>query len=163
MADGVIAQIQALKMMSVAELQARWRELYGEDTRSRNREFLWRRLAWRVQELSHGGISDRARARIAELAPDGFERAVTPRTPAPVDVSAPPPRPKTVRDLRLPSPGTVISRTWRGRELRLLVMEGGFELNGTCYASLSEAARAATGAHWNGKLFWGVTQRKRRS
>ncbi len=75
MADGVIAQIQALKMMSVAELQARWRELYGEDTRSRNREFLWRRLAWRVQELSHGGISDRARARIAELAPDGFERA----------------------------------------------------------------------------------------
>ena len=165
MADSVIFQIQAFRKMSVAELQVRWRELYGQESRSRNKEFLYRRLCWRVQELSLGGLSDRARARIAELAPTGFERAVTPRNPVPLDVPAvntTPPRPKTVRDIRLPSPGTVITRTWRGRELRLLVLDDGFELDGVRYGSLSEAARAATGAHWNGKLFWGVTQRKRR-
>lgn len=73
-----------------------------------------------------------------------------------------PVRPKTVRDLRLPTAGTVITRTWRGRDLRLVVLEDGFELDGVRYGSLSEAARAVTGAHWNGKLFWGLTQRTRK-
>ena len=162
----MLAEINRLRQMSVAELRVRWRELYGEESRSRNKDFLWRRLAWRIQELQHGGLSDCAKKRLAELAPTGFERAVTPRTPTPIDAplaEAPPPRPKTVRDLRLPSPGTVITRTWRGRDLRLLVLDDGFELDGVRYGSLSEAARAATGAHWNGRLFWALVERKRQS
>ncbi len=70
---------------------------------------------------------------------------------------------KSKRDPRLPSPGTVITRTYRGRELRLLVLSDGFELDGVHYRSLSEAARAATGSRWNGRLFFGLTERKRRS
>lgn len=165
MADSVITQIRALKMMSVGQLRGEWLRLYGEPTSSRNRDYLWRRLAWRVQELAHGGLSDRAKARIEELAPDGFQRAVTPRTPVAVESPnvAPPPRPKPVRDIRLPSPGTVITRTWRGRDLRLLVLDDGFELDGVRYASLSEAARAVTGQRWNGPLYWGLRERKRRS
>ena len=168
MSDNVIAQIRAIQKMSVSELQARWRELYGgEACRSRNKAFMARRLCWRVQELTYGGLSDRARARIAELAPDTFIRAQVPRGFDPAATLAPaaecPRRPeRKVRDFRLPAPGTVISRAWRGRELRLLVLEDGFELDGVRYGSLSEAARAATGAHWNGKLFWGVVQRSRR-
>ena len=163
----MLAEINRLRTMTVGELLVRWRELYGEDSRSRNKDFLWRRLAWRAQELAHGGLSDRARARLAELAPDSFIRAVTPKHPTPIDappsVEAISPRPKTLRDIRLPSPGTVISRAWHGRELRLLVQESSFELDGVRYGSLSEAARSVTGQHWNGRLFWGVTQRKRRS
>ena len=162
----MLHEINRLRSMTVAELQVRWRELCGEPSSSRNRDFLWKRLAWRVQELAHGGLSDRARNRIAELAPADFVRAVTPRIPAPVDLpvaDAAPPRPRTVRDVRLPSAGTVITRKWRGRELRLLVLDGGFELDGVRYGSMTEAAQAATGSHWNGRLFWGVTQRKRRS
>ncbi len=163
MQAGVIAQIKALQRMTVGELRARWIELYGEDGRSRNRDYLWRRLAWRVQELAYGGLSDVARARITELAPTGFMPRLVPHgfTP-PTDASASSAPPKAVRDPRLPSPGTVITRRWHGRELRLLVLDDGYEVDGVQYASLTEAARAVTGSRWNGRLFWGVTERKRR-
>ena len=67
----------------------------------------------------------------------------------------------TRRDPRLPSPGSTIVRECRGRTLRLNVLDDGFELDGSHYDSLSEAARAATGAHWNGRLFWGLSKRSR--
>ena len=167
MDKSMLAEINRLRQMSVGELRVRWRELYGEESRSRNRDYLWKRLAWRVQELAYGALSDRAKQRLEELAPTAeFIRRQIPRgfNPAAV-VSAADTRSRRerkVRDIRLPAPGTVISRTWRGRELRLLVLKDGFELDGARYGSLSEAARAATGAHWNGKLFWGLTQRSRR-
>lgn len=40
MADTVIAQIRTIQGMTVGELQVRWRELYGEDSRSRHKAFL---------------------------------------------------------------------------------------------------------------------------
>src|SRR5207245_10062793 len=75
----VTDQIDALRRMTVADLKVRWRELYGEDTRSCNRIYLWRRLAWRVQELAYGGISERAKTRIEELNRDGDLRMLPPR------------------------------------------------------------------------------------
>ena len=61
MSDTMLAQIRALQRMSVAELRARWHDLHdGEEPRSNNRQFLYRRLAFRVQELAHGGLSERA-------------------------------------------------------------------------------------------------------
>ncbi len=69
---------------------------------------------------------------------------------------------KLRRDLRLPSPGTVLTREYRGRELRLLVLDDGFELDGQRFGSLSEAARHVTGSRWNGKLFFGLTKRNRK-
>jgi hypothetical protein len=160
----VIHQIEALRKMSLADLRREWERLYGEPSRSHNRDFLWRRLAWRIQELANGGLSGAARERIVELAPSSFTRA---RVPAGFQPPAADPvpleeLPRTVRDPRLPSPGTVISRRYHGRELRLLVLDDGYELDGVRYASLTEAARAATGAHWNGRLFWQVTERRRR-
>ncbi len=161
----MLGEISRLRRMTVGDLRGEWFRLYGQPTASRNRDYLWRRLAWRLQELAHGGLSDRARNRIAELAPAGFVRAVTPRNPAPVDLpvaDAARPRSRSVRDIRLPSAGTVITRTWRGRELRLLVLDAGFEMDGVHYGSLSEAARAVTGQRWNGPLYWGLRERKRR-
>jgi hypothetical protein len=161
----MLAEIQRLRGLSVTELQVEWQRLYAEPSRSRNKEFLFRRLAWRCQELQYGGLSDRAKAMLIELAPDGFTRGRTPTTAGvprdetPDSVA----RPRTIRDIRLPSPGTVISRQYRGRELRLLVLDDGFELEGVRYGSLSEAARVVTGQHWNGRLFWGLTQRRRKA
>jgi hypothetical protein len=152
----------------VSELQAEWSRLYnGEACRSRNRTYLVKRLCWRVQEVEHGGLSDRARARIDELAPDIFTRTRTPREALDAATAANQPKADPVsgpkRDPRLPAVGTIITRTYRGRELRLLVLDDGFELDGVHYRSLSEAARAVTGSRWNGRLFWGLTERKRRS
>jgi hypothetical protein len=159
----MLSEINHLRSMSVDQLRQRWRELYsGEESRSRNKPFLYRRLAWRIQELRYGGLSDRAKARLAELMPVEFTRARTPIVPDPA-VAAHVGRSATVRDLRLPTPGSVISRRWRGKDLRLLVRETGFELDGVVHGSLSEAARAVTGQRWSGPLFWGLRQRSRKS
>ncbi len=158
----MLAEIDRLRQMSVSELQGVWLRLYGEPSRSRNRDYMWRRLAHRTQELAHGGLTDRAKGRIAALASNDFTRARTPAMAVDITPATPPP-PRTTRDHRLPTPGTVITRRYRDRELRLLVLDDGFELDGTRYGSLSEAARAVTGQHWNGRLFWQLVQRKRKA
>ncbi len=153
----ILSQISALQRMPVADLQAEWIRLYGEPTRSRNRQFLFRRLAWRIQELQHGGLSDVAKDRIDKLAPE-FTRA---RTPAEAPTTLPDEhRPR--RDPRLPSPGTLIVKAYKGRELRVVVRDDGLELDGTMYATATALAKAITGSKSiNGWLFLGIAKRKR--
>jgi len=165
MSDSIVRKIQLLRGMSVGELREEWERLYGEPTRSRNKDFLFRRLAWRVQELSHGGLSDSARTRIDVLAPEGFQRARTPSVAAlDADHDAAKREPKKItpiRDARRPTPGTVLTRVYHGREIRVATLEDGFEWEGGRYGSLSAVAKAVTGQKWNGWLFFGLTQRKR--
>ncbi len=162
METSVIRRIHALRQMTVGELRIEWQKLYGTPTRSRNRDYLWKRLAWRAQELVHGGLSDRARDRIEELALEGFVRARTPNFTAPVADPAPVPSSvRSDRDPRIPSAGTVLTRQYHGNEIRVLVLDDGFEWDGRHYRSLSAVARAVTGQRWNGPLFFGLRQRKR--
>ena len=84
MDTSILGQISALRKMSVAELREQWLRLYGEPARSRNRDYLWKRLAWRVQELAQGGLSPRAKQRIEALAPDDLDRAASPKQAATV-------------------------------------------------------------------------------
>ena len=158
----VLGEINRLRQMNVTELRCEWERLNGEPTRSRNKDYLYRRLAWRVQELQHGGLSRTARDRIDELAPTSFTHTRTPQL-QPDAPRAPETLPRTHRDPRLPSPGTVITKQYKGRELRLTVHDDHFELDGQSFRSLSEAARHVTGSRWNGRLFWGLTERKRKS
>ena len=160
----MLSEIERLRGLTVAEPRSEWLRLYGEPTRSRNRDFLWKRLAWRVQELKYGGLSDAAKVRLKELAPTTltFVRGQRPRGFDPEAVPATGTTAKTIRDARLPAPGSVITRTWRGRDLRLVVRDDGFEVDGVVYGSLSEAARGVTGQRWNGPLFWGLRERKRK-
>ena len=163
MTNSIVSEIQALQRMTVGELRVEWQRLYGEPTRSRNRIYLWRRLAWRIQEIEYGGLRDETKRRILDLAPATFTRSQIPPglpcIPGGISVS---PGTKSHRDPRLPSPGSTIVREYRGQQLRLLVLDDGFELDGVHYDSLSEAARVVTGQRWNGPLFWGLRERKRR-
>ncbi len=161
----VTAQIEALRRMTVGELRVEWRDLYGEDTRSCNRVYLWRRLAWRVQELAYGGLSERAKARIAELNRDDDLRMLPPRgwqPPATGDRPGPQEAREPLRDPRLPPPGATLTRRYRGHEVRVLVLEDGFEWDGRRFGSLSALAREVTGQRWNGLLFFGLTKRNGR-
>lgn len=167
MQASVTGQIDALRRMTVGELRLKWRELYGEDTRSCNRDYLWRRLAWRTQELAFGGLSERAKARIAELNQDNDLRMLPPRGWKDAIEAVAALAPKTeygpVKDPRLPKPGGVLSRPYRGHDIRVTVLEKGFEWQGRPYRSLSAVAQAVTGQKWNGLLFFGLTERKGRS
>lgn len=163
----ITAQIQALRGMKVAELRVKWRELFGEDSRSNNRDFLWRRLAWRVQELAYGGLSERAKGRLEELSKEVDIRFLPPRgwkeSLEAAMMSRPAVESGPVRDPRLPKAGTMLSRPYRGHDIRVTILEKGFDYEGRPYRSLSAIAREVTGQRWNGLLFFGLTRRDRKA
>ena len=163
MDNSMLAEINRLQQMTVAQLRVRWQELYGEESRSRNKEYLFRRCAWRVQELALGGLRDETKQHIFDLAPATFVRSQIPAgfQPRPNGASAPPGAVVRRRDPRLPSPGATLVRQYKGNDIRVLVMEDGFEWDGRHFDSLSEVALAVTGSKWNGWLFFGLTDRKR--
>src|SRR5690242_15703127 len=110
--------IVALRRMTVGQLRERYLEVFDEPTRSGNRDFLFKRIAWRVQSLAEGGLSERARRRAEELARDADIRRTIPREPKQErqggqTVTLPAPR-LSAHD-RLPVPGTVLTRIYRGQ------------------------------------------------
>ena len=164
MSKDIHKEIAALRRMGVAELRRRHVELFAEENHSGNRQYLFRRIAWRIQALAEGGLSDRARRRAEELARDADLRSRPPRelvmAPAPADLKTTAGRMALARDDRLPMPGTVLRRVFRGQEYHVTVLPDGFEYDGQAYRSLSAIAHAITGSHWNGYHFFGLLKDK---
>ncbi|HEX8914544.1 MAG TPA: DUF2924 domain-containing protein [Humisphaera sp.] len=165
----VRAEVEALGRMTPAQLRERHQELFGEPTRTGNRAYLVKRLAWRVQSLAEGGLSDRARRRAEELARDADLRTTLPKPPKvgaeqgpTVRVRLPAKAAGTGHD-RLPGPGTVLTRTYRGTRVTVTVLKDGFEHDGERYRSLSAVARKVTGTQWNGYVFFGLKATKRKA
>jgi hypothetical protein len=163
----VIAAIEKLRGLTVTALRSKYRELTGEESKSSNKQFLFRRLAWRLQAKSEGDLSERARRRAAAIAEDSDLRtraapqAFTNQPPEtapgfdPVRASTGP-----QRDYRLPKPGALLLRRFGGREVLVKVLDEGFEYQSRHYRSLSAIAREVTGTRWNGLLFFGLTERR---
>ena len=150
------AEVARLEKMSVSQLAERFEEVFGEQCRSRHKRYLIRRIAWRLQANAEGGLSERARQRAEELASDSEIRMTPPREkraerghvgPATIRI-------RTSRDKRLPRPGNWIEREYKGETIRVLVLTDGFEYEGQRYRSLSAIAKAVTGSHMNGYLFF---------
>lgn len=148
----VITEIESLQKCTFRELQLRHATLFGETPLPRNKHWLIKRIAWRLQANAEGDLSERAKARIAELANDADLRIMAPRTP---EASVPKPAPpvETV-DSRLPMPGTVLTRRYKGHMLQVTVLAEGFHYEGVVYRTLSAVAKAITGTHCNGFLFF---------
>jgi hypothetical protein len=150
-------EVAALNRLSIGKLRERYAEAFGEPPASSNRAWLARRIAWRLQERAFGGLSERAKRRATELADDADLRVVPPRVRA--DVA--PVEEAPAHDPRLPAPGTVLTRAYKGKTLDVKVLASGFEFRGGRYASLSAVAKAITGSHLNGFAFFGLTTGKR--
>jgi hypothetical protein len=158
MATEITKELAALQRMTPAQLREKYVAVFGEATVTKNRIWLVRRIAWRLQMLAEGDLSQRAKERAAELARDADLRVIPPR-----EASAPAPAPtgRTVTrevpiaaDGRLPPPGSVITRKYKGAVIQVKVLADGFEYAGERYASLSAVAKAVTGSHCNGFLFF---------
>jgi len=143
--------IDALRGQTVAQLKAKYHELFGDESRSNHKQFLIRRVAWRLQAIAEGDLSERARQRALTLAQDADLRLTAPRS-QPSATTGPPRR---YRDSRLPSPGTVLTRNFQGKTLTVHVLKEGFRYEDRVYRSLSAVARQITGTQWNGFLFFG--------
>lgn len=157
--------LAALEGLTARELRERYERVFGEAARSNNRRWLLRRVAWRMQLLAEGDLAqravDRAREKAATLARDADLRVRPPGGPMDAGVPA-----RTVvgqmspgRDERVPPPGAVLVRVFKGREHRVTVRANGFEYAGEVYRSLSAVAHAISGSHWNGYHFFGLGKR----
>jgi hypothetical protein len=159
MDDGLQTEIAELWRMRTEELRQRYCEVFGEESRTAHKQHLVRRIAWRLQALAQGDLSERARRRALEIADDTDLRTTIPSHFVQSKSR------RSLRDTRLPVPGTVLIRVYQDQTIEVKVQAAGFEYNGKRYASLSAVAREATGTRWNGLVFFGLAKRgeKRRA
>src|SRR6187401_2053515 len=110
-------EIAALNRLTTKQLKRKFAELTGDATSANNRPWLIKRLAWRLQALAHGGLSERVTARAAELANEADLRVLAPREVTPAPEPTPVPAPQSMgSDDRLPPPGSFLTRRYKGRE-----------------------------------------------
>lgn len=154
-------EIARMQKMKLYEMRDYYHEVFGEPTNSKNKAWMLKRIAWRLQSQEEGSLSARARERASELANEADVRMNPPRSPKASSNSNRKstqtiPTPK---DNRIPPPGTILSRDYKGETLQVKILPSGFEYDGKVYTSLSAVAKAITGSHCNGFQFFRL-QRK---
>jgi hypothetical protein len=152
----VVERVAALDKAPTDDLIAEYKRLHHKPPRTRNRAWLIRKVAWAIQAEAYGGLSDKAQARLEELiaqigpplgAADRTLTTALPRKPKPDS----------------PPVGTTLTRTWRGRQIIVHVRDNGYEHEGVPYRSLTAVAEKITGSHWNGRLFFGLVDRRKKA
>lgn len=126
--EQLVRQIEA---MNLDELRDTWGKRFGAPPSLRSEPIMRMLLAWRVQSEAYGGIDTATRKTIARTG-----------TPQPVG-----------RELGI---GAILTRNWKGREIKVEVEAEGFRWDGELYPSLSAAATAIAGSRWNGPRFFGL-------
>jgi hypothetical protein len=152
MADSVLKQVAGLKDLDHDELKALYITLHGKEPPAYNRDFIIKRLAYRIQEIAYGGLSQQAHAKMDDvLKRHGYDEN---------GVSKSQSSSRTRRTKDVPVTGSRLIREWNGRRYEVTAMRDGFEFDGRRYRSLSAVAKAITGAHWNGRKFFGLAGRQ---
>ena len=157
MSEGICEQVSTLENMTARELRERCHEVFGEQTTAHHKDFLRRKIAWRIQELDEGGLTERAMRRASEIANDADLRMLSPRDRRIAGVAQGRSVTSVVagaRDSRLPIPGTLLVRDFQGKRIVAKVLDQGFEYDGRVFKSLSAIAREVTGTRWNGLAFF---------
>ena len=150
-------EVARMKAMKTAQLKEYYEEVCGRPPRSHNRDWLVKRIAWRLQANEEGDLPERVRMRALALADDADLRvrpakeftAAIDEAEAKVSLAT-----DEERDPRLPLPGTEIARLYKGRRITVIVRKNDFEFNGEIYKSLTAIANEVTGSHVNGFAFF---------
>jgi len=124
--------VAEIGQMDLERLRECWRRRYGAPPPSlRSVPIMRMQLAWRVQAEAFGGLDQatrRALTRTGAVEPEGKHLGL----------------------------GATLSRTWKGKQVEVVVVEDGFRWNDTLFPSLSAAASAIAGSRWNGPRFFGL-------
>lgn len=134
-------QLDVIGRQNMLELTKKFEELYGFKPGNTTTRNLRKRIAYRLQEIYIGGLSDNDIATLTAVADKdklaNLEQSATPKV--------------------ITREGTCLKRVWKGVEHKVVVVgDGRFEFNNKKYKSLSAIAREITGTRWNGKIFFGV-------
>lgn len=156
-----VLPLAELQTMTTRKIREKYLEAFGVPTHSNNRGYLLRRLA--EKEQGSGGATLSQEAASSQAQPERWsgpeadnpevERTIQ-EIIQPVELVGP------ARDTRLPPPGSVLSRVYKGQEHKVLVLESGFEYEGELYTSLSKIAKIIAGCCWNGFSFFLLGPRK---
>ena len=139
-----LAKITELNRMSTDELKKMWHELYGQEPPEFKRQLLLRRLAYKIQEIAHGGLDAQTNARMTILLDQSGYDEMGRRKPDP-------------NELPYKTPGTVFVREWHDRKHEVTLLDNGkFEYDGIPYKSLTAIATKITGTKRNGPKFFGL-------
>lgn len=136
----IVGQISELNSMSMPQLVERWKAFFTTEPPMRNRAHLIKRLAYRIQELAYGGLSEETKVALREV------------------VEAKPEKPVQRGGY---IPGTRYVREWQGERHEVTQTREGYEYRGKPYKSLSAIARTITGTRWNGPVFFGLRKQER--
>jgi hypothetical protein len=139
---GLSKRLSELQLLSSRDLRTEWRRLLRTNPPSLSRDLLVRALAYRVQELAHGGLPKATARKLATLAAEfGRDGPISAEPRVPI------------------KPGARLVREWRGRTHVVTATEDGFAYAGKAYPSLTGIAWAITGARWSGPRFFGLIKR----
>jgi hypothetical protein len=168
----IAAQIMELKTLTVRQLREKYLEVFGEPTKSGHKDYLFRKIAWKIQEKEYGGLSERAKRRALEIADESDLRTRPPRGygkmleeqlargnlgSSPADVQG-----EMALDPRLPAIGAVLTKEYKGLSINVLVRgPRQFEWEGRLYNSLSAIAKEVTGTNYNGYAFFGCARKEK--
>ena len=146
MTDTVLARLAALKTAPTPDLKRQWRDLFETEPPPYNRRFVESRLAYRIQELAYGGLKPETIERLEALG----EQLASGKGAARISTE------------RRPIAGTRLIREWQGVLHCVTVRDQDYEYQGRPYKSLSAVARAISGTRWNGWIFFGLKNQRKR-
>jgi hypothetical protein len=157
MKENISEEMQTLKNATLLEIQKQYNELFNvAEAPCANKPYLIKKIAYRLQEMANGELSDEAKMQIIDLI-EKYDpinnKALRPQVVSAGKsvVSIP-----FMRDKRLPIPGTVIHKKYKGQDIHVKVLNKGFEYKDKYYRSLTAIAFELTGAHWNGFSFFNL-------
>jgi hypothetical protein len=131
----LVTQLDQLDQLTPEGLLEQWRTLFGRDPLAKLRSsLLVQAIAYRLQEKALGGLKPATLRLLERIADDAAAGRPVSTTPAKI----------------LTTTGTVLMREWHGRKHQVTVMEDGFLYRVKRFRSLSQIARAITGARWSG-------------
>jgi hypothetical protein len=141
-AQDLAQDIASLSSLDTGGLRQQWKDLFGADPSPHfGRSVLVGAISYRIQERALGGLKP-ATQRLLDRIVEGRSEGAPERIPK-----------------RRASAGTLLIREWRGVSHRVTVLDNDVVYRKRRYKSLSEVARAITGARWSGPLFFGLKRR----
>ena len=120
-----------------------WHKSFGRPASpGLRRELMLPILAFRIQELAHGGLRPETKATLQEFTSSLSSKG------------------QNEARRRFKS-GTRLVREWKGKVHEVTITADGFEYQGETYKSLSPIACRITGTHWSGPAFFGTRKEKK--
>ena len=141
----IARQIRELQSKNTSELKEIWRDYFNAPPPPYRSVFLRRNLAYRIQELTYGGLPPKAERKLNSLIEKDQGKATSRRK----------------KSTAIPVAGTRLIREWHGQRYEVIILPTGFEYDGRQWNSLTAIARNITGTNWNGLAFFGLRKKKK--